>query len=135
MEIITCKKCGTICQYVSGPRICANCKKLEEDIFREVKEFLRENKGATLEQVSSGTGASVKLITRFLREGRLQVSEQSPMKIGCERCGTPIAGGRYCKACSEAIQGDLQKHKKVAFVAEKEETKTSGNRMHFLNKK
>lgn len=73
MQVKTCKRCNKLFQYVTGRQVCPKCRKREEELFGQVKDYLRENKGASMEEVSEATGASLGLIQSFLREGRLEV--------------------------------------------------------------
>lgn len=107
MEVKACRKCGKIFQYISGPPICPRCKKKEEELFQEVKAYLRENKGATMQEVTEATGASAGMIERYLREGRLEVTTDSLISISCEQCGTQIRTGRLCDRCRTNLSSGL----------------------------
>ncbi len=41
MEVITCKGCGKLFNYIQGQRICPSCQKKVEDKFVEVKKYVR----------------------------------------------------------------------------------------------
>lgn len=107
MEVKSCKRCGKIFQYITGIQLCPRCKKDEEELFQVVKAYLRENRGATMEEVCQETGASVKMIERYLRDGRLEVMPDSPMALSCEQCGTKIRTGRLCEKCRAKLNSDL----------------------------
>lgn len=107
MEVKSCKRCGKIFQYITGAQICSRCKKDEEELFQVVKAYLRENRGATMEQVCEETGASVKMLERYLREGRLEVMPGSPITLNCEQCGAKIHTGRLCDKCRAKLNSDL----------------------------
>ncbi|MGL4346197.1 MAG: flagellar protein [Cellulosilyticaceae bacterium] len=133
MEVKTCKKCHKLFQYVTGPAICPACKQEEEKIFIAVKDFIRENKGATIEQVSRETGASVTLIEKFLKQGRLEVAEGLDIELTCERCGKSIKTGRYCDQCKGDIAANLDTMAKGIRSSNVKEEDTKA-RMRFLNK-
>lgn len=107
MEVKSCKKCGKIFQYIVGVPLCPRCKKDEEELFQVVKAYLRKNVGATMEEVCRETGASVKMLERYLREGRLEVMPGSPITLSCEQCGAKIRTGRMCDKCRAKLSSDL----------------------------
>lgn len=106
-EIRNCLRCKKLFMYTVGPKICENCKKLEEEEFERVRQFVKEFPGATIQEVSRETGVSRQLIYRFLKEGRLEVAEDSPIALLCENCGTRIRSGRFCVNCSKKLANEL----------------------------
>lgn len=132
MEVKACKRCGRLFQYVTGSIICSECKKSEEDVFITVKEYIIEHKGATIEEVSCETGASVTLIEKFLKQGRLEIVEGSPIAITCERCGKKITTGKYCDKCKERLANALGVMAKDMRSSQEPEETTKA-RMRFLN--
>ncbi len=106
-EVKNCRKCKRIFMYVTGPQICDNCKKLEDEDFEKVRKFVKEFPGATIPEVSKETGVEVALIYRFLKEERLEVAEGSPIALQCENCGTRIKSGRFCVECSRKLAGEM----------------------------
>jgi len=106
-EIRNCRRCKRIFMYTTGPQLCDACKKQEEEDFEKVRKFLREFPGATIQEVSSATGVSAQLIYRFLKEGRLEVAENSPIALLCENCGVRITSGRFCVNCSKKLANEM----------------------------
>lgn len=43
MEVISCKSCGRLFNYVQGDRICPACTKKMDEKFVEVKKYVRDN--------------------------------------------------------------------------------------------
>ncbi|HYH03699.1 MAG TPA: MerR family transcriptional regulator, partial [Bacillota bacterium] len=110
MEIRNCRRCGKIYQY-NGGYICNNCIRQEEEDFQKVKQDVIDNPGATPIEVSDRTGVELKVITRFLREGRLE-SEDFEIEEGaleCENCRRPIKSGRFCERCASILQQEFKK--------------------------
>ncbi|HHV59487.1 MAG TPA: MerR family transcriptional regulator [Clostridiaceae bacterium] len=105
-----CIRCGKVFTYVYGLPICNDCRKQDEEDFKRVKEYLYDNPGASMSQVASDLGISVKKIKNFLREGRLEiVGDGANMFLECERCGKSIKSGLYCEECERALKEDLTK--------------------------
>jgi hypothetical protein len=66
-----CRGCGGIFPFL--PRgVCAACIDLRERRYAEVREWLLDNRGASIAQASEATGVEESLILEFLREGRLE---------------------------------------------------------------
>ena len=76
MEIRNCKRCGKIFNYVDA-EVCERCSVAEQSEFVRIREYLYDNPNSTVAQVNRATGVDIRVITRFLREGRL---EKSPHK-------------------------------------------------------
>lgn len=134
MDVRNCAKCGRIFQYLVGAPICPKCKDKEEEEFQLVKTYIYDNKNANMMEVSNQTGVQMKLIERFIREGRLMLSEDSPIFLRCEKCGTQIRTGRYCQTCSTSLSNEIRMG---AAQTPSENTKSDDpnkNKMHFLNK-
>ena len=98
MEIINCPRCGKLFSKMSSP-ICELCQKEEEEIFQRVRKYIEENPNCTVTEVTVAVDVSVKKIMRYLREGRLEVSQGMVGELRCEKCGKPIRRGHYCDAC------------------------------------
>lgn len=68
---------------------------------------LRKNREASLTEIVEETGVSGKLITKFIKEKRLLVSQFPNLGYPCEKCGDKIKAGRLCKSCSEELLQNL----------------------------
>lgn len=106
-EIKYCRECKRIFQYVTGPVLCHVCRKKDEEDFEKVRKFLREFPGANMQEVSHNTGVSPAKISRWLKEERLEVSEDSPVALNCEKCGIRIRSGRFCVECSKGLAREM----------------------------
>ncbi|MEA4845814.1 MAG: TIGR03826 family flagellar region protein [Clostridiaceae bacterium] len=108
-EIRNCPRCGKIFTYI-GRSICNKCIEVEENEFKVVKEYIYDNPGATISEVSQETEVSVEKIMRFLREERLEIkSENSNLMLECEKCGRPIKSGRFCENCKNQLNKDFRR--------------------------
>lgn len=136
MNVRNCRKCGRVFNYVTGPRLCPRCKEAQEADFQRVKEYIRENHGATINEVSEACEVEVSMIHQWLREERLELAEGSSITLQCETCGAPILSGRYCDKCKRDLANDF----KGAYVSKKDEPSPGvkksrdGDKMRFLNK-
>jgi hypothetical protein len=93
--------------YVTGVQLCDACKRLDEEDFEKVRNFVRDFPGATVQEVSRETEVPTQMIYRYLKEGRLEVSESSQIALQCENCGARIKSGRFCINCSKKLANDM----------------------------
>lgn len=107
MDVRNCVRCGRIFNYITGQPICVDCKKNLEQKFAEVKEYLRENRGASIQEVSEANHVDVRQIRQWIREERITFAEDSMVGIECERCGITIRSGRFCSKCKVELAGHL----------------------------
>jgi len=135
MDVRNCKSCGNLFNYV-GRNICPACARRLEERFDKVKQYIRENPGATIGQVAEENEVSVNQIRNWIREERLELSKESAIGIECERCGKLIKVGRMCEACKRAATNDLMEVSKAAKKPKPVKQTTASdnkNRMRYLN--
>lgn len=135
MNIRNCKKCGRIFNYVSGPSICPNCRESQEAKFQEVKEYIREHKGVGINEVAEACDVEAAQIRQWLREDRLEVTEDSALYLTCESCGAPIRSGRFCEKCKGSMTkgfSDAIKTGKPELKKPEKSKEEGGAKMRFL---
>ena len=135
MDIRNCKGCNKVFQHISGPTLCPACKKALEDKFVKVKEYVYENRGASVLQVSEEMGVSVKQIKQWSREERLVLSDATEAEITCERCGVAICSGRFCEKCKNKMANSFSATiaKPAASVGDDKKGDKAAKKMHFLS--
>lgn len=107
LNIDYCPRCGKV--FAKGLReICPNCVKEVEEEYERCVKYLRENKGANIQELSDATDVSIKQITKFVREGRISLHNAPNMMIPCEVCGTLIREGLMCDKCRSRLQSDMK---------------------------
>jgi len=94
---------------MSSP-ICSDCTKEEEKIFDTVRQYLNENPGKGINEVSEATEVPLKKILKYIRDGRLEMTGAlADQKLfTCDRCGTPISKGTLCDGCMINYQKAVQ---------------------------
>lgn len=135
MAVRSCPRCRSLFQYTSGDPICQKCKDLEEKDFQVVRKFVRDNPKSTISDTSKETHVSTKLIIKFIKQERLEVSPESPMGVECERCGKIIKSGKLCKECSKELAQGLGNHKESAKKSSAPVKQDTSAKMRFLNKR
>ena len=134
MEVKNCKSCGRLFNYIGGgPKICQSCQKELEEKFQEVKAFLKKNPKAPLAIVTEETGVTEKQIKQWIREERLTISDDSPIGIECEGCGTMIKSGKYCPQCASKVQKNLMDGLDKPKPVERKKPQKEKERMRFLD--
>lgn len=131
MDVINCKDCGRLFNAISRTRLCPQCQSKLEDKFQEVKRYINDNPGSTIDTVSEACEVSARQIKQWIREERLTFSEDSMQGIECEQCGAMIRSGRFCDACKTKLQNEL---KSATYIPSNEEKKAvrDKDRMRFL---
>ena len=133
-EIRTCKFCGGMFRYYGfGYGYCERCTPIDNEMFHRVKDYIWENGTATMAVVSDATGVSMKQINQYLRDGRLEIPEDSEIFIRCELCGTDIRYGRYCQECASRTSRELKSALKVDIFEIGEKPKRMRGKMHYLS--
>lgn len=108
MDVINCKSCGKLFMRQSS-EMCIDCIRKDHTDFEKVREFLRERRKirTSPKDVEIGTGVSQDTVFRYIKEGRLLISEISQMEIMCESCGKTSREGTICAACRDRLRRDL----------------------------
>ena len=107
MNIGNCPRCGKL-YALNLKEMCGNCLKDIEREYERCVEFLREQKGATINEVSVATEVSIRQITRFIKEGRISVADAPNMTYPCEVCGTLIRESNMCDSCRARLTKELR---------------------------
>jgi hypothetical protein len=81
--------------------VCDACYK-EEAQYDKVYAYIRKktNRTASMMQVVKETGVEETLIIKFVRTGKLRISQFPNLGIPCEKCGANIKSGRYAANAS-----------------------------------
>lgn len=99
-----CQRCKKVFAYSGfGHLYCPRCKTADDRDFEIVKDYIIANPGATMLQVADETGIYMKYIETYLKEGRLEIPENSPIFITCEICKKEIRYGRVCVDCADKL--------------------------------
>lgn len=107
MNVRNCRKCGKIFNYIGGQPICPSCREDLEKKFDEVKNYIRENPKAGIPQICEECEVETSQLQQWIREERLVFSDDSPVGIPCEVCGTMIHTGKYCDKCKADLANGL----------------------------
>ncbi len=132
MDVKTCRKCGSLFNYITGPRLCQKCKDELEKKFQEVKKYIEDNKSATMPQICEAMDVEPEQVRQWVREERLIFAEGSGVLLNCENCGAPIRTGRYCDKCKKEVENGLNSLLKKPEQQKKKAVRDAA-RMRFLD--
>ena len=97
-----CGKCGAEMKYLAlGEYECPSCGNEELDDYGRIRRYLDEHGPTSSAAIERDTGVRRAVINDYLRRGRLEITDGSPVFIQCERCGKDIKFGRICAACAK----------------------------------
>lgn len=136
MNIRNCRVCGRIFNYLSGPPVCQVCRENLEAKFQEVKEYIREHRGVGISEVAEACDVDPAQIRQWLKDDRLEVTEDSAIFLNCESCGAPIRSGKFCEKCKNNMTkgfGDVLKASRPEPESKPQKSGSDdGARMRFL---
>lgn len=114
MDLSNCPECGEIYIKSKFREVCEKCWKAEEAAYDTVYKFMRkrENRAATMLQVVEATGVSEALILKFIKNGKLQITQFPNLGYPCDKCGKIIRTGKLCEGCASEILEDLKNHER-----------------------
>lgn len=135
MNVKNCRKCGKMFNYAFGPIICPDCTTQQEELFQKAKKYVQDNPGCDIQELAENVEVDANQIRQWIREERLQFSDDSPIRIACEACGAMIRSGRYCDACKNEMASGMKSafglNKKAPEPVVKKRD-SDGNKMRFL---
>lgn len=132
MNVRNCKRCGRLFNYAIGPIMCPACKDALDAKFKQVKEYIRDNKGCGIQQVAEECDVEVSQIQQWLREERLEFTSESMITLSCESCGATIRSGRFCDKCKNNMINGFRGTPAPAAPAEPKKDTKENPRMRFM---
>lgn len=138
MNVRNCRKCGRVFNYIIGQTLCLSCRDALESKYKEVKEYVQKNRGCGINEVAEECDVDPSQIRQWIREERLEFTEDSMIGLACEICGSSIRTGRYCEKCKAQTLNGLNNVVRQAQASrqsmqQKPSTNSKDNpRMRFL---
>lgn len=134
LEVINCKSCRRLFNYLGGPQLCPQCLKIEDEKFSEVKQFISDNPTANINEVAEKMEVSVNQLKKWVREERLEFSKTSSVTLECEKCGAPVRTGRFCSNCKNKMVMEMGNSMKQIKESAKKDDKFASPKMRYLDK-
>lgn len=104
INVKACVKCRRIFQATVDTDNCPECNIILEQIYKNVRLYIRRNKLVGLHEVSEECNVSVRQLIKWVREERILFLESSGVGIPCLNCGISIRAGKYCIPCLKKIE-------------------------------
>ena len=136
MEVRNCRSCGRMFNYIGESKVCPACRQAAEEDYERTRDFIRDNPGASINEVAEECNVTMNQIQNWVRQERLEFSKSSGVIFHCEKCGEPIRGGRFCKNCKDEMSNNFGSVIEKPKVAPEPPKKKAGhdNKMRFLKK-
>src|SRR5699024_3106089 len=83
----------------------------------------RKNRHASLTEICEATQVEEKVITRFIKEGRLHLADFPNLGYPCESCGTTIREGRVCMSCAKKLRSGLEQQEREEEILQRRKQK------------
>ncbi|NMA67554.1 MAG: hypothetical protein GX957_15195 [Clostridiaceae bacterium] len=99
MSKFECVRCHRFFDRMALEEVCPPCSILEEEEFKQIKEYLALHPGASSSELVSQLNVTLKSIKRYLKEERLEIIGDNKGFIRCELCGVSLNSGRFCPSC------------------------------------
>ena len=107
MDVRNCRNCGRMFNYIGGRAICPICKDTLEKDYERVRDYIRENPRANMQEIAEQCEVTIPQINEWVREERLEFSKDSQIMLMCESCGEPVRTGRFCEKCKNNMANNL----------------------------
>ncbi|PKL44687.1 MAG: hypothetical protein CVV41_04795 [Candidatus Riflebacteria bacterium HGW-Riflebacteria-1] len=106
-KLISCRVCGLIMVKLARD-VCPKCFQEEELLFQKVKNFLKANPGATLEEVSKHAACDIDHVEALIRSGRLERAGVKRVAHPCQLCQAIIFDGVVCQECKKTLKEQVK---------------------------
>jgi uncharacterized protein YjaG (DUF416 family) len=73
-EVKNCRMCNMIFSTQDGALLCKKCQMEEEKTFRVIRDYLYENPGASVQDLSIQFNVNVRRISEYVRNGRFDIT-------------------------------------------------------------
>jgi NMD protein affecting ribosome stability and mRNA decay len=82
-QVQVCTECGRLFPFLARG-LCADCQREREERFVRVRDWLREHRGAQLEEAAEACEVPASLVQEWVQEGRLSVAGGAPAESSTE---------------------------------------------------
>lgn len=131
-NIKQCEMCRKPFQSYGG-KICGSCLDEIEIYFSRIKDYLYDHpERIGVKQLSEKTEVPQKVILHLMREGRIEIADDSKGGLLCEVCKKPISKGTMCESCKLDLARSLDSTKPKPEYKEKDTplSEKRSSRMH-----
>ncbi len=123
-----CPNCSCAMRYkYGGIFVCDTCGEEIANDYGKIKKYLDEHGPTSAFELAHKTGVPSSKISSYLRQGKLEIPENSKVFLHCQGCGAPIRFGEYCSRCAKSLDikgcyvGDIPKNHEAKLRFKKED--------------
>lgn len=91
-----CRRCGMPMPKERKSQLCPSCA--ETAMFLKVRDYIRNN-DVTEFEVAIHFHIPLRLVKKWIAEGRIEYKNSENFPLNCEKCGRVIRFGKYCRKC------------------------------------
>lgn len=73
-ELKNCRKCNMVFVACDNDVLCKKCQVAEDEIFKNIREYIFNNPGTSIYDLSSRFNLSIKRIETYIMDGKLNIS-------------------------------------------------------------
>ena len=111
----TCKGCGNPFVPQNNEDFCFRCRNSDSAKEAEIMDYLRNNPGVSILEVSRHTRLPKGTLLNMAREGRFAgITLGKDFGRPCPVCGKMITSGTYCPSCFELLKKDSKNAGNIA---------------------
>lgn len=105
-KTLRCRKCKQLFEFSIVGQLCPNCMANEEEKYQNVRSYIKDNPGVSVNEISSATGINAAKILGYIKEERLEIVAGSGVMLKCKNCSADITTGMFCDACKRTMSVD-----------------------------
>ena len=94
-----CKRCGKAFSTMLDYTVCPTCMEQETQRFNRTRDYIYNHGDASEEDIIEHCHITADELSRWIREEKITLGENSNIKYPCESCGSLISGGHFCLDC------------------------------------
>lgn len=129
MALCNCMNCKKIVNIIGELELCSKC---DEILFNKIKDYMKNNKGVTIDKMCKEIDISPKIVKAYIKSGRIEEFIKG-LKT-CQLCGDIIEENEvYCRQCQKRIKF-LKEQDKIKSMKFGTTDQGQSLGMHFVNK-
>jgi ribosomal protein L32 len=107
LMVANCPGCGQVFQK-NLRNLCMSCMKTYDNEFDACIKYLRMNRKATTEELSSASAVAKKRIIAWIKEKRLSIRDYPNLTYPCSSCGGPENQHDICTSCRTRFTKEIR---------------------------
>jgi len=110
LKVEHCPLCGRVYQK-NLRNMCASCTHEFDSQLASIEHFMIRNRRATMAELCLATSIQEKAIVKYMKLGKISVSQYPNLTYACDYCQSPIQSGTMCTGCKMRLNADIRRMK------------------------